>query len=101
VTSPILVSNLPLRGRWPRILISTTLALFLIPVVSAQHFEANLLIPSRAGAVREAKLKSVALFDFMGRGQRLDPLGRDLADEFGRALENSGGNFQVIDRSAV
>ena len=52
-------------------------------------------------ALTKAKVRSVAIFDFMGPGQRLNQLGRDLADEFSRALAKSGGQFQVIDRSAV
>jgi hypothetical protein len=85
MTSPILVSNLPLGSRRPRILISTFLALFLIPVASAQHSDDNVLTHSRAGVLRKAQVKSVAIFDFMGPGQRLNQLGPDLADEFSRA----------------
>jgi len=52
-------------------------------------------------ALTKAKVSSVAIFDFMGPGQRLNQLGRDLADQFSSALANSGGKFQVTDRSAV
>lgn len=83
------------------ILLSTFLALILIPVALAQPADDQGLVPSVAKALTKAKVGSVAIFDFMGPGQRLNQLGRDLADEFSRDLSNSGGKFQVIDRSAM
>lgn len=83
------------------ILLSTFLVGILFPVAHAQPAQEQGLSPSIGKALAKAKVGSVAVFDFMGPGQRLNQLGRDLADELSRALANSGGKFQVIDRSAV
>jgi TonB family protein len=72
-----------------------------IPVAHAQQADDQGLAPTMAKALTKAKVRSVAVFDFMGPGQRLNQLGRDQADEFSRALSNPGGKFQVIDRAAV
>jgi TonB family protein len=83
------------------ILLSTFLVFIPIPVAHAQPAQDQGIAPSMAKALTKAKVRSVAVFDFMGPGQRLNQLGRDQADEFSRALSNSGGKFQVIDRAAV
>jgi TonB family protein len=101
MTTFIPVAKPHLQSNRPRLFVSILLALLLIPVASAQNSDDNTLAPSMAQALAKVKVKTVVVFDFMGPGQRLNQLGRDLADEFRRALANSGGKFQVIDRSAV
>ncbi len=92
----------PFSARLRRgILLFTFLICVVIPVAHAQQADDQGLAPSMAKALTKAKVRSVAVFDFMGPGQRLNQLGRDQADEFSRALSNSGGKFQVIDRAAV
>jgi len=83
------------------ILLSAFLLFILIPDAHAKPTQDRGLVPIMSEALTKAKVRSVAIFDFMGPGQRLNQLGRDLADEFSRALAKSGGQFQVIDRSAV
>ena len=83
------------------ILLSIFFVFILIPVAHAQPADDRGLVPSVAKALTKAKAGNVAIFDFMGPGQKLNQLGRDLADEFSRDLSNAGAKFQVIDRSAV
>lgn len=84
-----------------RILLCALLALCLIPIVSAQNQDDIGMAPRMAGALTKAKVKTVAIFDFIGPGQRLNQLGRDFADEMSRELAKSGGTYSVIDRSQV
>jgi TonB family protein len=83
------------------ILLSIFFVFILIPVAHAQLAQAQGLAPGVTEALTKAKVRNIAVFDFMGPGQRLNQLGRDLADEFSRELAKSGGKFQVIERSAV
>ena len=98
---PISVSDSDLCHRWPRIFLSTFLALFLIPVAQPQSADDQGLAPSMVKALTEARVKTVVVFDFMGPGDRLSQLGQDLADGFSHTLANSAGRFDVIDRSQV
>jgi TonB family protein len=54
-----------------------------------------------AEALTKAKIRKVAVFDFVGPGDKLNALGRELADKFSATLQSSGPGILVVDRSAI
>jgi hypothetical protein len=83
------------------ILLSTFLVFILNPVAHTLPADDQGLARSMAKALADAKVKTVVVFDFMGPGDRLSQLGRELADGFSRMLTTSGAKFDVIDRVKV
>lgn len=54
-----------------------------------------------AQELKAKKVKTVAVFDFVGPGENLTALGPKVADDFSIALEKSGGRLHVKDRAAL
>ena len=74
------------------------------PRASAQQAEINSLgdvAAKMAQSLRSSNQKKVAVFDFVGPGQAITALGTKLADDFSRALSQSGAHLRVEDRREV
>ena len=71
------------------------------PLAQPLRAEEQGLTPSVAEALVKAKVKSVVVFDFLGPGEKLTQLGRNLADTFSHSLEKSAVGVTVLDRSQV
>lgn len=54
-----------------------------------------------AQAAHDAKLKKVAVFDFIGPGNNVTELGTKLAEEFTQALSRAGQRIDVEDRATL
>jgi TonB family protein len=85
-----------------------SVALFLIcacaspaPAVRYQESQTHGLADEVAHSLTKAKIHTVAVFDFIGPGNKLNALGVDLADNLARTLRNRAQNITVLDRSAV
>lgn len=69
--------------------------------LSAQQVDLSTAAAQMATAINNSKEKTVAVFDFVGPGKSITPLGQKLAEDFSETLAKSHGKFKVIDRNAV
>jgi TonB family protein len=78
------------------------LSLAAIPPARAKESSLDSAAARIADGVSQSKLKSVAVFDFVGpRNNQLTALGQKLADDFSAALAKSNQKLEILDRTRI
>lgn len=67
----------------------------------AQQNDLSAAASQMAAAINKSGERQAAVFDFVGPGKRVTPLGQKLADEFSAELAKSHTRFRVMSRGAV
>jgi TonB family protein len=78
-----------------------SLAMIFAANVNTQLPKTDPLAAQMAGAIAHSKQKSVIVFDFWGRDNKLNGLGQYLAQNFSMALAKAAPSVEVLDRAKI